>query len=97
MNYQQSRNVFPTYEKFNYAGLLSYRLHAIAKIPSDHKVVLAKMAEICGDEWPLPLLQWMYLINDNRGKTIKEYQELIRQADAGEIEIGTREEALREE
>ena len=97
MNWKQCRSVFPSYDEFNSYQKVSYRIHAVELIPKDHAVVLAKMSEICGPEWPLPLLQWMYLISDSRSKCISEYAKLIVQADSGEIEIGTREEAFQEE
>lgn len=97
MNWQQCRNVFPSYDEFNKYSKVSYRIHAIGNIPKDHSIILAKMGEICGPEWPLPLLQWMYLISDSRLKCISEYSNLIEQAGSGEIEIGTREEAFQKE
>ena len=68
---------------------------AVSQMPNDHEIVLRKMAEICGSEWPLDLLQWMYLINEDRNKLIWQYQAIINDAESGEIEIGTREEAFK--
>jgi hypothetical protein len=94
MNYKQCQFVFPSYDYFCLVARVGHRHRAVDEIPVDHKVVLASLSELCGEEWPLPLLQWMYLVNERRGALIKEYKKLIDEIQAGEIEIGTRKEAF---
>ena len=90
----ECRVVFPLFEMYGYAALIGMRMKMEASIPDDHDIVLRKMAEICGDEWPIDLLRWMYLVNDTRYECIKAYRKIIEDAATGEIEVGTKEEAF---
>jgi hypothetical protein len=94
MNYKQCRNVFPSYDEFRDIRKNLVRLHCVALIPKEHLILLSKMSEICGDEWPLDLLQWMYLVHDDRGGLMHGYCQIIQDAVFGEIEIGTRKESF---
>jgi len=88
--------VFPSFEEFNNGKKKNYRDLAVSQIDVKHDIVLRKMAEICGDEWTLDLLHWMYLVHDQRLELILEYRHIIESAVRGEIEIGTREEAFKD-
>ena len=99
MNYKQCRNVFPNIEAFRSPARVAARLFALDKnMLPDHVMVLAKLAELCGDQWPLDVLQWLYLIKPagERQECIDGYKEIISGLEAGEIEIGDLKEAFEE-
>ena len=61
----------------------------ISKIVSDYDgIILAKISELLGDEWPLDCLGWMYCIHDpaQRRKIIKGYKEIIEGINDGTIQ-----------
>lgn len=90
----ECRVVFPSFDMFNMAALIGNRLSMIASIPEEHDIVLRKMAEICAEQWSLSLLQWMYLVHENRNNLMLGYRVIIADVDAGKMEIGTRKEAF---
>ena len=88
MNFMQCRDEFPTFKEFQNISKLRYRLLAIeSNITHDHALVMAKLSEMTGSDWPVPVLQWMYLMQDpeKRIETIGGYIGIIRELEIGEL------------
>jgi hypothetical protein len=74
-------------------------MFAVAKnLTNDDLIVLSKLSELCGEEFPLDVLQWLYILMpvECRKECIEEYKKIIAQVEKGEIEIGTLKEAFGE-
>jgi hypothetical protein len=61
------------------AGIVAINREAIRSIPKGHAVVLAKVAELMGDETPLKALQFLYLSEpeSERKKMIANFRKEI--------------------
>jgi hypothetical protein len=99
MDHVQCANVFPDIGEFRNVAKIGVRLFAISKnISNDDMIVLSKLAELCGQEFPLDLLQWLFLVmpKECRKDCIEEYKKLIVQVEKGEVAVGTLKEAFEE-
>ena len=86
--YRQCQNVFPNYAEWQKPEKMLARRHFIKHIISDYdSVILAKLSELLGDEWPLDLLGWMYCCHGpvQRRETIKGYKKMIDGINDGTI------------
>lgn len=82
MNWKMCRDVFPDIGAYRDLSKIGLRLRALTKIPADHRVILAKIAELTeGEEDGLSqdAIEWMYLVTPEKDRTevIANYLEVI--------------------